>query len=78
MSIIESGACKNYKRSALGRARILASVISYSKKVTVSESREIARVAYLGKITIIGCGRMENYKMSAPSTAGILECAINY
>ena len=36
---------------------ILASTIGRAKEVAVSESREIARVAYLGQIKSIGCGR---------------------
>ena len=35
---------------------ILACEISYSKKVAVSESHEIALGAYLGQIPIIGSG----------------------
>ena len=37
---------------------ILACEIARTKKVTVSESREIIRIAYLGQILIIGSGRM--------------------
>ena len=48
---------ENYKRSAPVRAGILASTISYSIKVAVSKSHEIARVAYLGRITNIGSNR---------------------
>ena len=48
---------ENYKRSALGRAGILACVISYLKTVAVLKSREIAWVAYLGQMTIIENGR---------------------
>ena len=40
-----------------GLAGILACAISYSKKVAVSKSREIAWVAYLGQITNIRNGR---------------------
>ena len=32
--------CENYKRSAAGRAGILACVISYTKNVAVSELRQ--------------------------------------
>ena len=50
---------ENYKSSAPWRARILAYAINYTKKVAVTKSREIARVAYLGQITNIGsyCAR---------------------
>ena len=54
---MEAIASENYKRSALGRAEILAYAIARVKKVAVSESREIARVAYLGQITNVGNGR---------------------
>ena len=47
---------ENYKRSAPRRAEILACAISYSKQVAVSESCELARVAYLSQITNIGSG----------------------
>ena len=36
---------------------MIACAISYSKKDAVSESREIAEVAYLGQINNIGSGR---------------------
>ena len=45
---------KNYNSSAPESAEILVCVISYSKKVALSESHEIACVAYLGQIMIIG------------------------
>ena len=48
---------ENFKRSAPRLSRILASKIGCAKKVAVSESREIVRVAYLGQITNIGSGR---------------------
>ena len=51
-------------------------VISYSKKVAVSESRKIAWVAYLCQITNIGSVYRENYKRSDPGRAGILACRI--
>ena len=51
---MDAVARENYKRSALGRVGILARVIGRAKKVAVSESCEIARVAYLGQITTIG------------------------
>ena len=38
-------------------AMLLACVISYTKKVSVSEWHEIGRVAYLGKLTIIRSDR---------------------
>ena len=53
---------ENYKRSALGKARILASAIGCAKKLAVSESRESARGAYFGKITNIGSGRTRKLK----------------
>ena len=37
---------ENYKRSAPKGARILAYAISYMKKVAITESREIAQVAF--------------------------------
>ena len=40
-------------------AWILACAISYSKKVAVSESREVVRVEYLGQITNIVGGRTQ-------------------
>ena len=49
--------CKNYKRSAPERARILACAIGRLKRVVILESRVIARVAYLGQITNTGGGR---------------------
>ena len=45
---MEAIARENNKWCAPGRAGILACAISYLKKVAVSKSREIARVAYLG------------------------------
>ena len=47
---------ENYKTSAIRMAEILACEIGLVKKVDVSESREITRVAYLGQITNIGNG----------------------
>ena len=55
--ILDAVARENYKSSALGTAGILACAIGRTKEVAFSESREIARVAYLGQITIIGNGR---------------------
>ena len=69
---------ENYEMSAPGKARILACVINYSKKVAVSKSREITRVAYLGQITNIRSGRAQNYKRSSPGRAGILAGTISY
>ena len=56
---MEAVECENYKRSAPGKVEILACTIALVKKVAVSKSREIARVAYLGQITNIGscCAR---------------------
>ena len=49
--------CAKIVKGALPkRAGILACVIGHAKKVALSESREIARVAYFGKITNIGSG----------------------
>ena len=47
----------NYKMSSPGTAGVLACAICYSKKIAVSQSREIGRVAHLGQITNIGSGR---------------------
>ena len=49
----------NYKRSAPARVGILACSIGRAKEVAVSESHEIARVAYLGQITSIGRSRAQ-------------------
>ena len=49
---------ENFKWSALGRARILAYAIGRAKKVAISESDGIVRVAYLGQIMNIGSGRV--------------------
>ena len=49
--------CEKYKRSAPGRDVILAWAIALAKMVAVSESCKIARVAYLGQISIIKGGR---------------------
>ena len=57
---MDAVASKNNNRSAPWRARILAYAINYTKKVAVTKSREIARVAYLGQITNIGCGYKQN------------------
>ena len=54
---MEAVAHENYKRSAPERAKILACAIAPAKKVVVSESREIAWVAYLAQITIIRSSR---------------------
>ena len=54
---MEAIARENFKRSAIGRARILACTIERSKKDAAAESRGIARVAYLGQIMNIGSGR---------------------
>ena len=48
---------KNYLKKGTGWAGILASAIARAKKVIVSNSWEIARVAYFGQITIIRSGR---------------------
>ena len=47
--MLDAAARENYKRSSTGWAGILVCVISYSKKIAVVESREIAWVAYLAK-----------------------------
>ena len=73
---MEVVACENYKRSALRRAGILACTISYSKKVAVSKSREIARVAYSGRITNIGSSCARKLYTELYREAWILECAI--
>ena len=52
---------ENYKTSALGKARILASAIARAKKVAIIESREIALMTYLGQITIIESGRTRKF-----------------
>ena len=52
-------ALENYDRSALVRAEILVRAIGRTKKIAVSESREIARVAYLGEITNIESSRAQ-------------------
>ena len=59
---MEAVAHENYKRRTPGVAGILAYAISYSKKGAVSESREIVRVAYLGKIMNIGSSRTRKLK----------------
>ena len=69
---------ENYKTSALGRFRKLASTISFSKKLVFSKLCKIAQVAYLGEITIIGSGHARKLKRSAPSRAGIFVCTICY
>ena len=50
---------ENYERAALERAWILACAIWRAKRLAVSDSRGIARAAYLSQITNIGigCGR---------------------
>ena len=68
----------NYRRSGPRKARILACTINNLKKVAVSESREIARVACLGQITNIGSDRVQNYKRSTSGRARILICAMRY
>ena len=50
---------ENYKKSTLGRAGIVACAIARAKKFAVSESHEIARVAYLGQMTIIENGHAQ-------------------
>ena len=50
---------ENYERSASVSVRILACKISNYKMGAVTESREIARIAYLGQITNIGSGRVQ-------------------
>ena len=55
---MEVAAPENYKRSAPGRIGILACAIGHAKEVATSESREIARVVYLGQITNIGSGHV--------------------
>ena len=67
---------ENDKSSTPGRAGILARAMGCAKNVAISESREIARVAYLGQITNIGSGWRENYERSAPGRTEILPCAI--
>ena len=52
----------NYKRSAPEIAGKLACAIGRAKKVAVSKSREIGRVAYLGLIMNIGSGRARKFK----------------
>ena len=51
--MLEVVARENYERSDPSRARKIVCAISYSNKVAISESPEIARVAYLGQITNI-------------------------
>ena len=75
---MEAVAHENYKRSAPGRAGILACAIGRANEVTVSELREIARVAYLGQITNIGAVERKNYKRSTPVRVEILARAISY
>ena len=41
----------------------ITSATGYANEVAVSESREIARVVYLGQITRIGSGRARKLKM---------------
>ena len=53
---MEAVTLENYKRSAPRKAEILAFEIRRTKKVAVSDSRGIARVAYLGKLMNIGSG----------------------
>ena len=48
---------KIIKGAHLGGNGILACVNGRANEVTVSESRKIAWVAYLGQIMSIGCGR---------------------
>ena len=67
---------ENYKKCALGRAGILACTIACAKKVAVSESREIIRVAYLGQKLILEAVACKNYERSACERAGMLACAI--
>ena len=55
--MLEVVARENFKRSVPGGSRILARAIARTKRVAVSELRKIARVAYLGQITIIGSSR---------------------
>ena len=50
---MEAVARENYKRSTPERVRILACAIGRAKEASISELREIARVAYLGQITNI-------------------------
>ena len=52
--MLEAVTLENYRRSALGRAGILASVIARAKKVALLELRKNARVAFLGQIMNIG------------------------
>ena len=47
---------ENYKWSDPERIGILAYAIGHAKRVAVSESVEITRVAYLGQITNIRSG----------------------
>ena len=53
---MEVVARENFKRSTFGIARILACAIGREKKIAVSESYEIAWVAYIGQITNIDSG----------------------
>ena len=69
---------ENYKRSASGTVGILACAICHSKRIGVSESREIAWVPYLDQIKNMDAVARENYKGGAPASAGILACAISY
>ena len=54
--MLDAVARENYKTSAPGTADILPCAISYLQKVAISESREIARVEYLGQKTNIRSG----------------------
>ena len=74
--MLEAVVRENYKMSAPGMTGILVCAIRYLKKVAVSESREITRVAYMLQITNIEAVSHENYKRSAPGRAEILACAI--
>ena len=49
---------KSWKGALSGGVGILACANGHAKEVAFSESREIARVAYLGQITNIGSGRV--------------------
>ena len=66
---------ENYKWSAPTRIGILAWATVRAKKVVISVSCEIARVAILGQITMVA---RENFRMSAPVRAGIFACAKSY
>ena len=68
---MEAVARKNFKRGTPRRTEIVAC----AKMVAVSESREIARVAYLGKIINIGSDRARKLEEeSSREDRDISEC----